>query len=229
MTVTTVPISAEPTLPITDIFIKTYSRDHEYLKYCLASIEKFCTGFRQVVIVDSEHPQGYLDQQVQKLSAHYRTDADFILFTDSDTLFTQPVTPDTFMVDGKPIWIHTPWTPELRAAVPWFEPMRKFAGEDTPSEFMRRQGFMVPRQALEALQLFCWAKHKCPLEDYIMGEKIFSEYNSLGAYCWKFMHDRFHWVDSSKDELPALVVHQAWSHTPLEENIPVFNRILGQP
>lgn len=227
MTVTKIPISAEPTLPITDIFIKTYSRDHEYLRYCLASIEKFCTGFRQVVVVDGEHPKGYLHQQYIKLTAHTHTDADFILFTDSDTLFTEPVTPETFMVDGKPIWLHTPWNPALHDAVPWFAPMTEFAGEEPPSEFMRRQGFMVPRQALEAINLFCWSKHRVSLEDYILSRNKFSEYNVLGHYCWRFMRDRFHWINTEEEPLPSECVRQFWSWDALDRNLPEIQRILA--
>jgi hypothetical protein len=35
----------------TDIFIRTYGKDLEWLKYCLRSVAKYCSGFRQIVIV----------------------------------------------------------------------------------------------------------------------------------------------------------------------------------
>ena len=44
------PLHSYTVSPVTcDIFIKTCSHDAEYHKYCLASIEKYCTGFRNVV------------------------------------------------------------------------------------------------------------------------------------------------------------------------------------
>ena len=36
---------------MTDIFIKTYPGDFIWLKYCIRSIEKFVTGFRNIIIV----------------------------------------------------------------------------------------------------------------------------------------------------------------------------------
>ena len=213
--------------PTTDIFVKTCLHDRDYHQYCLRSIEKFCTGFRNTVVIEGEHPRGYLQQQVVKLHADQHTDADFILVTDSDTLFNQPVTPESFMVDGKPIWLHTPWTPEMRAVVPWFDPMQRFFGEEPPAEFMRRQPFMFPRIVLQTLREFCLSKHGRHIGDYIMDSKSFSEWNILGYHCWKHHHDLFHWVDTSKDPLPELRVYQAWSHDPLEKNAPIFERILA--
>lgn len=229
MTVTTTPVSQNPTTPITDIFIKTYPKDADYHRYCMASIEKFCTGFRNVTVVDDGDqppPKPYLMQQRVKTEAPSYTDAEFILFTDSDTLFNQPVTPETFMVDGKPVWIYTPWTPELMAAVPWFAPMTEFAGEEPHAEMMRRQPFLIPRDALVALNIFCWGKHGKSIGDYIMSRSIFSEYNVIGHYCWRFMHDRFHWINSETDPLPPEYVRQFWSHDPIERNMPEIQRIL---
>lgn len=214
------------TAPVTDIFIKTFSGDRDYHAYCLASIEKFCTGFRNTVVVDTEHPRGYLMQQSEKLHADLHTDADFILYTDSDTLFNQPVTPETFMVDGKPIWFYTPWTPELLAAVPWFPVMEKFLGWKPIGEFMRRQPFMVPRHVLPDLRDYCWQKHGRTMEQYIMDGTAFSEYNCLGAYCWEFFRDDFHWINTDTDEMPPEVVRQFWSHDHILKNLPAIQQIL---
>jgi hypothetical protein len=96
-----------------DIFIKTYPPDFVWLRYCLRSIAKFAHGFNRVVVVTPEPlpqddpiwtlPQvfvvkeeaadGYLSQQLFKLNAHQFCQSDYILHTDSDTIFTEPVTP----------------------------------------------------------------------------------------------------------------------------------------
>lgn len=212
-----------------DIFIRTYSGDDDYHPHCLASIEKFCTGFRDVVVVKKEHPQGYLDQQVAKLHADLHTDADFILVTDSDTLFTRPTTPETFMVDGKPIWIKTP-AEELKGLPgpeAWFTVMREFFGFNPEYEFMRRQPFVFPRRVLLALREWCELRHGMTMENYIMSRKAFSEWNVLGMFCHEFFHRDFRWVDTSKDELPELAVKQFWSHTPIGENLEEIQRILA--
>lgn len=49
-----------------DIFIKTYPKDHEWLYLCLKSINKYCYGFRNVVIVTDKGGMADLDRIVSK-------------------------------------------------------------------------------------------------------------------------------------------------------------------
>lgn len=216
-----------------DIFIKTCAHDADYHRHCMASIDKFCTGFRNVVVIDTEAPtpaKGYLQQQVIKMHADTYSDADFFLVTDSDTLFTRPVIPETFMREGKPIWLHTPWTEEMLAhpgTRAWFDVMTEFHGVQPPSEFMRRQPFFFPRWLTASLRTFCGVQHNRTLENYVTKKGRFSEWNVLGHHAWRNFQDRFHWIDTSKDELPELVVKQYWSHDPIENNIEEINRILA--
>src|SRR5437879_1823450 len=89
-----------------DFVCKTYQNDAPWLQYCLASLRKFCTGFRQVVVlvptrdhelfklmnltaettipVSDHYPDSYLGQQFYKLMADVYTDADLIYYFDSD-------------------------------------------------------------------------------------------------------------------------------------------------
>ncbi len=215
----------------TDIFIKTCEHDRDYHGYCLMSIGKFCSGFRNTAVVAGEHPQGYLHQQVVKLNADEVTDADLILVTDSDTLFNQPVSPESFMVDGKPIWIHTPWTEEMLAhdgTRTWKRVMTEFFDQEPPSEFMRRQPFFFPRHVLKSLRDFCQQKHGKSIEDYVMNAGSFSEWNVLGFHCWLHHYNEFHWIDSSKDELPPELCRQFWSHDPISKNIEEIQSLLQQ-
>lgn len=115
-----------------DILIKSYPPDYERLNYCLRSIGKFGSGFRNVVLVHPaneppdlslpvfrdmpivlkpvvENGDGYLFQQVVKASAHEWTDADYILHIDSDTIVTTKISPETFIEDGKIPWLITPY------------------------------------------------------------------------------------------------------------------------
>lgn len=210
----------------TDIFIKTCNRDQFYHVFCIQSINRFCSGFNKTVVVCSEHPRGYLEQQVVKLHADLHCDADFILVTDSDTLFTEPVTPESFMRDGKPIWFHTPWTKELIEAVPWHPVMERFfVGEQPHSEMMRRQPFMFPREVLKCFRDFCEVRHGVSIGEYIHQKGIFSEWNALGAYCWLYHHEKFAWVNTN-EECPQPLVRQFWSHDPLETNIQEIKSIL---
>lgn len=238
--------------PIFDIFIKTYPADYEWLGYCLRSIDKFARGFRRVVIVAPDHElkeifagivisegapyhqievrpeygaDGYLSQQVFKLYADTFTDADYIMHMDCDCILTEPVTPETFMRDGKPYWLMTPRA-ELPKDHPWWFVMEKFTGEHNEPgmcvlpeyEYMRRHPQMIPRGMYARLRKCCLLTHGVELSDYIMAQpfRAFSEFNCMGL----FAHDThgkpsdvvFTFLDTSKDELPKLVVDQRWSH-----------------
>jgi hypothetical protein len=214
----------------TAIFLKTCLHDAEYHRYCLKSIEKFCTGFSEVRVIEGEHPKGYLWQQVVKLHADQYTDADFILVTDSDTLFVEPVTPESFMREGKPQWLYTPWNDAMlqhAGTRAWKDCMEKFLGLPSPGEMMRRQPFMFPRHVLPSIREFCLKKHGKSLEDYIMNAGSFSEWNCLGLYCWLGFHNEFDWINTDVDPLPPLRVNQMWSHAPIEQNLEEINRILA--
>ena len=215
-------------MPTTDLFIKTCKYDSEYHKYCLASIAKFCTGFRDTVVIKGEHPNGYAFQQVVKTNADTYTDADLILITDSDTLMIEPVTPESFMRDGKPIWMMTRWNDAMMAnpgTRAWFNCMEKFSGVKPDFEFMRRQPFMFPREVLPELRKFCMAKHGIALGEYILREKAFSEFNVIGHFCYMHCPELFYWMDSDVECPPAKTL-QLWSHTPIAENMDKINAIL---
>jgi len=210
----------------TDIYIKTCNHDVPYHKYCIQSIEKFCTGFRDTVVESGEHPRGYLWQQVCKMHADTKTNADMILVTDSDTIFVEPVTPESFMHEGKPIWLITPFasvSPDARNA--WFNVITKFLGEEPEYETMRRQPFMFPREVLTEFRKFCVGKHGVTIGEYVLREGAFSEYNCLGNFCLKHYPELFCWINTDIECPPAKVL-QMWSRAPISQNMETINRIL---
>lgn len=212
----------------TDIFIKTCEHDRPYHAHCMESISRYCSGFGRTIVVDGEHAQGYLHQQVVKLHADTYSSADYILVTDSDTLFTTPVTPQSFMRDGRPMWLMTPWSQEMLAhpgTSRWFHVMKAFFGVEPRYEMMRRQPFMFPRHVLERLRAYCLRKHGKTIEMYIMQSGAFSEWNILGMFCHMFHHEEFHWIDT-EHELPPTLVRQFWSHDPIGKNIEEIEGIL---
>jgi hypothetical protein len=217
--------------PVVDIFLRTYSKDHEYLHYALRSITKFCTGFRQVVIVSKEDATpaiGYASQQISKHCADQFTDADFILFTDSDALFKTPVTPETYLRDGKPVWLKTPFR-DLEGSdchKAWFSVVAEFFGQEPEYETMRRHPFMVPRWLLKEIRDWCEFQHGKTIEQYVFDKGRHSEFNIMGTFAWLHHRDRFHWIDTSKDELPPETIHQMWSHTPFHENKAIIKQLL---
>jgi len=257
---------------ISDLFLKTYGADHEWASYCLRSIDKFCRGFRRVVVISPDPftppamqhvpvevltlpepiQDGYLGQQLYKLAAHQFSDADYICHIDSDCVFVQVVTPETYLelhedkvVENgpngffhsiftvRPAWLHTPYSTGL--TVPWREPTEKFMGEPVEFEFMRRQPFMLPRWAYAELESFCQRTHGCHIGDYIARQPLraFSEYNAMGAFLYRFHYDKFHWINTAEapeSEWPLLTVDQRWSWGGLTDEVRAhFEQILAAP
>ena len=226
--------------PIVDIFIRTYSADLKWLSYCLRSIEKYCTGFRDVIIVipQSQHhlltgfsltkekistcpdyKDDYLGQQITKLEADRYTDADFILFTDSDTLFTQPVTPKDFTREGKPLILKTKYE-KVESAIIWKAVTEKALGFPIAFEFMRRLPFCYHSSTLNAVRNHIKERHNKDYSDYIQTQpnRAFSEFNTVGAYADKFEQDKYDFQDTDEG-LPTLYVRQFWSWGGLTEEV----------
>lgn len=246
---------------IASIFIKSFSRDFPRLDYAIRSIHKFASGFSEVIIAIPEGESysapschviqirgetagnGYLFQQCVKANVHDLTDADFVLHIDSDTILTKPVTPETFMRDGKPLWLMTPYAhleagiAELSRAnagfhcgvMTWKAITEKFLGQPVEFEFMRRFPMLIPRSLHVAAAGFCQVWHHQSLAEYILSQpaKEFSEFNALGALAYYRARDDFSWLDTTKEPLPELVALQKWSHDPFtDETKAEFEEIL---
>lgn len=190
--------------------------------YVNGVIDDWMPGNHKIQIKAIEVPEygedHYLSQQVFKMHAGTFSDADYFLYIDSDTIFTKPVTPETFFKDGKPIWLMTPW--QDAGDLPWKAIMQKFMGREPPFEFMRRMGQVIPRWLLIKFREFCEEKHGMTLDKYIMSQpsRSFSEFNVIAFYAYEFHRDKFTWIDTSKvpeSEWPELVVDQRWSHNPI--------------
>lgn len=227
--------------PICDIFIKSFPGDYEWLKYCLRSINKFATGFRRTVIVSpdshfevelpptnyewqerAESGDGYLFQQVCKLNADKYTDAGYVLFMDSDCVFTRPISPETFMSGDKPIWLMTPMDKAREdQCKAWLPVMTKWMNKVPKYEFMHRHPFMFPRWFFEKIRTFCANQHGMALDEFIMSQphRAFSEFNCAGFLAYEHFRDRFEWINTETDQVPEPTVLQNWSPGGLTEGI----------
>jgi hypothetical protein len=222
-----------------DIFIRTYARDIEALQYCLKSIDKFCKGFRKIIITcpakdrhllgynpkyevhTVQHYQNdYLGQQITKLLAHeFSNDSDFIFFIDSDCVVTEPISPKSFMSkDGRPQILKTSYE-ELGDTVPWKSITEKALGWKIDYEYMRRLPQMYHREHLSQLRNFLQIRHTKRIETYIMEQphNAFSEFNVLGAFCDKYYNNMYEFIDTA-DNIPKAVVMQYWSHDMHNDN-----------
>lgn len=247
------PVQAATTC---DIFIRTYPGDYDWLFHCVASIGKFCRGFRKLMIVSTDNPpiwwndgsraglppsewkimqdetpDGYLAQQITKMYADVVTDyqPDYILHLDSDVIFTRPVTPESFMHDGKIVWYYTPYS---EIETPWQPIIEKFMGRPVEFEFMRRFPIMVPRWLYPRIREFCHKKHGMIMSDYIRMQppRAFSEFNVMGAYAWHFHKEMMYFVNTLGTVMDYPLARQFHSWGGITPEVKKeLNHIFGEP
>lgn len=226
----------------TSLFIKSHERDFPWLEWCRKSIERFCSGFHEIVLclpegVNYDWPGAkivhvretfnpYLFQQAVKLFADTFCSGDYIVYQDSDTCFDRPVKPEDFMIDGKPYWIIRPYGQARTDQQVWRQPTADFLGQDFEFEAMARHPFMLHRDVLKRIRGFCQFKHGIPLNEYIASKAVpnvltalvFSEFNALGAFAFNHCKDQLHWIDSSVTEPPPGVCWQGHTWDTPEKN-----------
>jgi len=219
----------------TDIVIRTYRGDFDWLQYCIRSGEKHLKGFRQKHLLISDHDadllgdvpgyiihrtgrdwgDGYIQQMSDKLHADLYTDADYICHTDSDCVWIRDVCPEDLMEDGKPVYLFHPFGPEYN---PWPPIVEKILGFKSEYSFMRRHPFTYPREVYQEYRNFVEIRHRAPLAHYVEAQpyRQFIEYESMGAWAWQYAHDLFTWKDQA--DFPVFI-RQEWSWGGLNDQI----------
>jgi len=209
-----------------DIFIRTYKNDLEWLKYCLKSINKFVTGHQSIIIsipegekhlIDSWNltsekvigwnpttDNGYIDQQINKLLAYKSTNADYILFVDSDCIFKEPVNiQEHYFMDNLPYLMKTRY--ELVGdAICWKETTESIIGQPLEYEYMRRIPCLFRSQTLKNLDLYV----NC---GGLAERSRLSEFNLIGAYIDLFEKENYRIIDTEKEPIPSDCARQMWS------------------
>ena len=156
---------------------------------------------------------GYLHQQVSKMRADQFVppETDYISHYDSDCTFLEEHTPEIYIRDGKPLMLYTPYS-FLQNATPWEAPTSNALGEPVESEFMRRFPITYPVALYDAARKHLKGLHNRTLSDFVKTSGVFSEFNYMGAYAWKFMHDQFRWLHTEQEDFGSMPLKQYWSH-----------------
>jgi len=210
------------------IFIKSYRNDFPFLHYCLKSIEKFVSGHSEVVVaipewdmelfdevmhgieIDvivvpvQEYGDGYLYQQFVKMIAYQFCTEDYIMFVDSDCIFTGPVDispsenyrPEILMTDYA----------NVGDAICWKEPTERWIGCSVNYEYMRRIPLVYRSVTLETLH-----KSRPDLEQEIMGSGRFSEFNAMGIWAHLNEPENYKFIDTAHWEYTPHIARQFWS------------------
>lgn len=222
-------------MPTTDIFIKTYHADIPWLRESIRSANRKWSGHRRIVVVCPpelertvrdvapktkiipvlEVGSGYIFQQAVKLNAHNYTDADYIVFCDSDCIWTKPTTPETYIrPDGRPFLLYTPY-PSIPDAIHWKAPTENALGHEVFAEFMRRHPAVYKSATLRKMDDWFVQKHGVPASQLMLRMGAHwgaSEFNWMGAWAWYHAHEDFHWINTTTEPLPELHLEQFWSY-----------------
>jgi hypothetical protein len=234
--------------PKVGILIVTYLKDIEWLEYCLRSFQKFATGFDQVTIAiprqgsaplkklaatygvsvwvfDEVFGKGHLHQNAIKcMGDAIMPMMDYVAHIDSDCCFTEPVTPEDYFIDGKPVLVMEPYADIAEDNRRGWKPVTEMAvGFPVTYEFMCRHPAVHPKNLYYQTRKLVEKVTREEFLSFVLRQKStfpygFCEFNTLGAYAFENMHNAYHWIDVSKERRPRDKLIQFWSHaTPDEE------------
>lgn len=226
-------------MPNLDIFIKTYHKDFEWLFFCLFSIDKFLDGFQQIIIAipnsdknlftidtkqfsrihnnikyvyTNDYENTYLYQQYIKMTAYQHTEAEYIMYIDSDVIFKRKShINESLDPEHKPIIYYTPYE-MVGNAICWQEPTSELLGQHQPYEFMRRNCLVFRKSTLINIH----AQYP-DLEQRIMNSIRFSEFNAIGAWAFKNEFNKYNFINTKTNPPPPANHVQFWSYSNLNE------------
>lgn len=214
------------------IFIKTWKNDLRWLHYCLKSIERYGSGFEDVVVVtDSDcldetieiaktarvesaekWPNGYIHQQWVKLNVDSYVNTELVLFVDSDCIFFREFSPESFIQDGRPILLKTRYTelgadPVSVVALKWKQITQAYVRWNVEWEYMRKMPMMFHVDSVTAVRKFVpyFERRLRKIEKH-----EFSEFNVIGAYVDRKEQSRY-FVTDTQVWCPESVAEHFWS------------------
>lgn len=226
----------------TSLFIKTCVADYCWLEWCLKSIDKYASFDEYVVAigisdfhtipkrlkrepfkwikVEDDLDRGYLNQQHIKLHADLFTSGDYIVYMDSDCVFSHNVSIETYLDEDRPIIPYTPYA-TLGDAVPWKAIVEKSLGFTVENEFMRRHPFVYLSSTVRNFRDWFEIERGKRIGDYIKAQpgKEFSEYNSLGSWTFRYEHSNYKFMNTETEDIPPSPIRQFWSYAGISGEI----------
>lgn len=219
----------------TSIFIRSYRGDRFWLDYCLRSLQKFATGFKETVVVlpkgDEPHFQttdfrgarviwwddlpgdGYMGQQHCKMHADTMLDSDFVFFVDSDCFAEGPIRPEDYRLDTKPVQLLRNWQ-DVGDARMWLPVTERVLGYTPMFEHMAMFPLLYRTDTIARARSYIESTQKKSLGSYIQSVSMreFSEFNALGAYACRYEPQHYDWrlANPGTDGVPR-TVKQRWS------------------
>ena len=219
----------------TDLLLKTYPTDYDWLPFLFRSLPRV-TGYRNLLVLLEEQypePEGlpanarvirsrrYVDTDipsgmgavVERLRAWSYTDAERLLFVDSDCVFIRPVdiqTEPTINVE-KPVVVWRTWE-ESGPGKCWRPRAASVLGYDPQIETMVRYPFCFPTSLMRAFWDFVGG------EERLLHLPEMNDWNALGNYALDKHPDevtKVYWTDAG-----APCLRQFWSwHRPTHPGV----------
>ncbi len=231
----------------TTIFIRSWYKDLPWLEWSLRSIVKFTSGFSGlVVMVPDDKYQGAMEEmcnrygakcvvgvqeplgkgnlcaQLYAMCADKVCTTDFILYWDSDCVWTDDVTPVTYFdvqeLHALPYLCVRPWDScrdDERLA--WEATTDTVLGFKTDFSTMVRHPAVHPAWILPKLRSYIEKVHRMRFDEFVLSRKAdfpqgLSEFNLLGNFARQFFPENYSWVDLSVSAQPRNPYLQYWSH-----------------
>lgn len=176
---------------------------------------------------DPDQRKWHLHAQAQKCLADlYCPDSDFILHTDSDCVFTEPITPEEYFKDGKPIMLYEAYA--RMKGCPWQPVVEAVLGRSVEFEFMRRHPQVNHKGVYSDLRRYLEHMHGRPFVDYTISRKPdfpwgFTEHNIIGAFAYYSAkwHPHYSWLNTATTPWPHEKLSQFWSKGAIDAEQPL--------
>jgi hypothetical protein len=234
---------------LVDIFIRSYPGDFEWLGYCLKSIKKYCSGFRDIILTITEdnvdlaknskfldlsdiklipckkYPiDDYIGQMITKSKCHEFSNADVFCHIDSDCFFYNKYNASEIFEKNKIIYFYNLYK-DVGDAIIWKNPVERFLGFFVDKEFMRSFPMCFSRDTYKGIHDYCLEKHNKNLEGWVVDQfqkynrLCYIEFNTIGAYAFNFQNDKYRFIESPKPFFRPRFLKQYWSWGGISDEI----------
>jgi hypothetical protein len=161
-----------------------------------------------ISVPDFNDNMDYFGQQITKLHADIYTNAEYIMFLDSDCVFNDnfDIKKEMFDQDEKVILLVEKWENLPKMYDVW-KTFLQVCDFKTEFEFMRRVPLLYPSKIFKNLRDYFAAKYKIKFTDFCLQiynstdtylpHKYFSEFNLLGAYSYIYEPNYFNFINQS--------------------------------
>lgn len=218
------------------IFIKSWPKDYEFLGYCLRSIQKYVTGYSEIVVVlptgralpltkervvfvddwkietkpGAPSAQYYMQMHEKLIADIHCPTADYIFYVDSDCVFTRAFDLSEMFSDGKPMLLRRDWK-DAGGGIIWKEPAEEALCFPATHDTMACHPSIYRVHDLRNLREHIKKTHRVSLEAYIKRCDRFIEFVTLGNFCLKFAADQYKIVDMEANDIYPRPLIQNWS------------------